>query len=284
MFVSKEHSALSFSPAAPPALVVDPGTIVCFETGDDAYRRLAEGESVAAIGEGNFNAVTGPVFVRGAGPGDALRVEVLDISIARAWAAWFPDFGGFRTDTLQVRSVTVQEAEVRIGERLSVPLRPMIGCIGLAPAEGESSTYEPVYPWGGNFDLPELAEGSEILLPVQVDGALLWVGDLHASQGAGEPAFVGLEAAGEATLRLGVEKGFSPTLPVLRVGTDTIFVGMGETRAQATQKALDGAFTWLTERHGLAPFDAYAFASARVSLRFGGPAAPITLAVVPDPA
>jgi amidase len=283
MFLSKEHRSLTFSPAIPPALVVDAGTIVCFETDDEAYRRLAGGESVESIGEGKFNAVTGPVFVRGAGAGDALRIEVLDITITRAWTAWFPEFGGFRTETPRVRSLPIQGETIGIGEGLTVPLRPMIGCIGLAPSEGESSTYEPVFPWGGNFDLPELAVGSELLLPVQVDGALLSLGDLHAAQGAGEPSFVGLEAAGEATLRLDVEKGLSPRLPILRVGEETIFVGMGETRARATQSALDEAFSWLTDNHGLEPFDAYAYASARVSLRFGGPAAPITLAVVPDP-
>ncbi|MHC4779357.1 MAG: acetamidase/formamidase family protein [Planctomycetota bacterium] len=283
MYLSKEHSNLVFSPAHAPALVVDSGAIVCFETGDEAYERLASGESVQAIGQGNFNAVTGPVFVRGAEPGSALRIEILDVSITRAWAPWFPDCGGFKSEVVRIRDLPMEDEEILIGDRLRVPLRPMIGCIGLAPRQGESSTYEPAFPWGGNLDLPELAPGAEICLPVQVEGGLLYVGDLHAAQGEGEPAFVGLEAAGETTLRLTVEKELDLSMPCIRSGIETIFVGLGKTRAEATQTALDQAFLWLRERHGLETFDAYAYAAARVSLRFGGPACPMTLAVVPDP-
>lgn len=85
-------------------------------------------------------------------------------------------------------------------------IEPMIGCIGLAPASGSSSTVMPAYPWGSNMDLRELGPGGIVYLPVQVPGALLSIGDLHAAMGTGEPTAVSLEAAGKATVRITVEK------------------------------------------------------------------------------
>ena len=97
--------------------------------------------------------------------------------------------------------------------RLSVPVRPMIGCIGVAPAEGVGSTFMPAYPFGGNMDLRELEPGTTIFLPVQVAGGLLSMGDLHAAMGTQEPTWVSLEAAGSATLRIGLAKAMPPQLP-----------------------------------------------------------------------
>src|SRR3954469_9252165 len=92
--LQKEQRAFAFDRTIAPVLEIDSGDIVTFETGDAAYERLSKGESVEAIGLENFNAVTGPVAVRGAQPGDALKVEILDIQVTRAWSVWLPDFGG----------------------------------------------------------------------------------------------------------------------------------------------------------------------------------------------
>ena len=283
--LSKAHRTASFSAAHEPALRIRPGEAVTFETGDVAYERLSEGETVEAIGLENFNLVTGPVYVEGARPGDALVVEVVDVEVARAWSVWLPGFGGLghRTDAVQVMEVVQENGRLRLSDALTVPLEPMIGCIGVAPAEGEGSTFMPAYPFGGNMDLRELAPGTTIFLPVQVEGALLSVGDLHAAMGRAEPTWVSLEAAGRATLRIGLEKEHPLPYPRLRQGDVTFCVGMGETLEEAHQKALDQAFTLLTDTHGLAPLEAYAYASARVGMRLGGPACPIVLAEVPDP-
>ena len=272
----------AFDPSIPPALEIDPGAVVTFETGDDAYARLAAGEPVEEIGLENFNLVTGPVAVRGAEPGDALRLEVLSVTVRRAWSVWLPGFGGLggRTDELQAREIPLENGTARIGE-VAVPVEPMIGCIGVAPSSGTSSTFMPAYPWGGNMDLRELSPGATLFLPVQIAGALLSLGDLHAAMGVAEPTWVSLEAAGQATLRVGLEKGMRIALPRLRVEDTTICVGMGDTFEAAYQSAIDQAYDLLLES-GLEPFDAYAFASARVGMRFGGPASPIVVAVVPD--
>jgi amidase len=140
----------------------------------------------------------------------------------------------------------------------------------------------PAYSWGGNMDLRELEPGATLFLPVQVPGALLAVGDLHAAMGGAEATWVSLEAAGQATLRIVLEKAVGLSTPRLRVDEATLCVGMGETLEVAQQDALDQAYELLTAG-GLTPFEAYAYTSARVGMRLGGPASPIVIAVVPDP-
>ncbi|MCA9903498.1 MAG: acetamidase/formamidase family protein, partial [Anaerolineae bacterium] len=92
--LTKEQKAFALDATLPPVLTIEPGDTVTFETGDVAYERLSLGETVEAIGLENFNAVTGPVFVKGAQPGDALKIEILDVQVRRAWSVWLPDFGG----------------------------------------------------------------------------------------------------------------------------------------------------------------------------------------------
>jgi len=283
--LSRDNAQTCFDKDARPALEVAPGTIVAFETGDETYARLAAGESLAEIGMGNVNRVTGPVAVAGAEPGDVLSIEVLDIRIERAWTAWMPDVGalGHWVDTAAVRELRRRDdGMLVVNETIAVPLRPSIGCIGVAPASAPGSTMSPAGPWGGNMDLRELAPGATLLLPVQVDGALLSLGDLHAAMGAGEPTGAGYEAAGVATVRLDVVRGLDLPFPRIRTAGATICVGMDETHPMARRRAMEQAHRLLVER-GLEPLDAYAYASAEVELRLGGPASAIVLAVVRFP-
>ena len=175
-----------------PVARVAGGSVIRFETGDVAYERLAKGETVEQIGLETFNRVTGPVFVEGAAPGDALRVEILDVEIVRSWSVWLPGFGalGAHTQTVQAHQIPLEGGRAVISKRLSVPIEPMIGCIGLAPAEGVGSTFMPAYHWGGNMDLREMSPGTVVDLPVQVPGGLLSIGDHHAAMGRGEPTWV----------------------------------------------------------------------------------------------
>lgn len=283
--LTKEQRAFAFDATIPPVLEIEPGDTVTFQTGDIAYERLSKGESVDAIGLENFNVVTGPVFVRGAQPGDALRCEVLDIQVTRAWSVWLPKFGGLgsRTDTMHVMQTPLEGGRVRLSDTLTVPIEPMIGCIGVAPAEGKGSTFLPSYPFGGNMDLREMSPGTTLYLPVQVPGALLSLGDLHAAMGTAEPTWVSLEAAGQATLRIGIEKNMPLNYPRLRIGNKTYCLGIGQSLEESHQIAINEAYDLLTKGYGLDSFVAYAYTSARVAMHFGGPGGSIVMAVVPDP-
>jgi acetamidase/formamidase len=238
---------------------------------------------VDAIGLPNFNRVTGPVSVRGAAPGDALRIEVLDVQVHRAWSVWLPGFGGLghRTDGQRTMQTPLADGHAQIGSQ-RVPLRPMIGCIGTAPAEGAGSTFEPAYPFGGNMDLREMEPGTTVYLPVNVAGGLLSMGDLHAAMGTAEPTSVSLEAAGQATLRIGIEPAMGLRFPQLRRGGETFFLGIAESFDDAHALALEQAYDHLVEKRGIDPFEAYALISARCDMRLGGPASAIVMAVLPD--
>jgi len=282
--LQKEQKAFAFDASVPPVLEIESGDTVTFETGDFAYERLFKGETVEAIGLENFNAVTGPVKVKGAEPGDALKIEVVDVKVTRAWSVWLPDFGGLgkHTKEVEVKQILLKNERAYISNRLSVEIKPMIGCIGVAPSEGKGSTFMPAYPFGGNMDLREMSPGTTLYLPVQVNGGLLSMGDLHAAMGDAEPTWVSLEAAGSATLTITLEKNKKLKFPRLRVGMDIYCLGMADTLEKAHQIALDEAYSLLINERGLEPFDAYAFASAVVDMRLGGPATAIVMAVVPD--
>lgn len=282
--LTKEQHTLDFRAGHVPAARVASGAVVRFETGDVAYERLAGGEALEAIGLETFNRVTGPVFVDGAEPGDAIRVEILDIEIHRSWSVWLPGFGGlggYATETI-ARQVPLEDGFAVISPRLRVPVEPMIGCIGLAPAEGVGSTFMPAYHWGGNMDLREMSPGTTVDLPVEVAGGLLSVGDHHAAMGHGEPTWVSLESAGASTLRISLLKDAGITHPILRRDGRILFLGQGVDLAAAHQHAVDRAWAYLVEERGLEPFEAYAYASARLEMRFGGPASAMVLAGLPE--
>ena len=286
--VARSHCQRTFARIAQPVLEIDSGDVVTFETTDEAYERLWRGESPEEIPDEDFNIVTGPVVVRTAEPGDALKIEIVHIHIRRAWAVWIPGYGplGDLSDELQVRPLPFANGQIAISERLSVPLSPMIGCIGLAPATGTASTLEPAYPFGGNLDLRELSVGATLLLPVQTSGAWLSIGDLHAAMGTGEPAHISLEAAGEATVRVTVEKNLRLLTPQIVLEDRTLCLSVLDlqgTIEQAAQFATRQAYDFLVAEFSLTPFEAYAYVSANVELRLGGPASPMVIAVVPHP-
>ena len=287
-FVPRTQFQRAFSRMAQPMVIIDPGDLVTFETSDDAYERLWQGEPADEIPDEDYNVVTGPVAVRGAEPGDELRIEILQIQIQRAWSVWIPDFGplGDQTHRVQVQPVPIVDGRLALSPRLQVPLAPMIGCIGLAPATGTASTLEPAYPFGGNLDLRELSVGATLFLPVQTSLAWLALGDLHAAMGAGEAAHLSIEAAGTATVRIGLEKATRRTNPRIRLANRTLCIsvlGLEETIEQASIQATRMAFDLLVRDFSLTPFEAYTYISAVVELQLGGPASPIVIAVVPDP-
>jgi amidase len=282
--LTKDQKTLAFEPTNPPVLEIDSGDTVTFQTGDSAYERVSKGETVEAIGLENFNAITGPVFVRGAEPGDVIKIEILDVQVSRAWSVWLPDFGGLGkyTKETRARQIELKDGRAYITDSLSVPIKTMIGCIGLAPKEGKASTFMPAYPHGGNMDLRDMSAGATLYLPVQVPGGLLSLGDLHAAMGTAEPTGVSLEAAGQATLKISLEKGMKLNYPRLRVGTNTLIVGMSDKLETSYQIALDEAYALLTNEWGLDPFDAYAYTSACVAIKLGWFANSVVIAEIPD--
>eukprot|EP00960_Hanusia_phi_P022682 670242-Hanusia_phi.AAC.1 len=304
-FIPKTHSATKFLSDAKPALKVPSGSIVSFETTDISYERLSRGELVEVE---EVNLVTGPLFVEGAQPGDCLEVEVLDVRIARCWSVWMADerVCGCLASKLAAtgRDSSVRELEISdggkkvvISDRFHIPMEPMIGCIATAPAPHPHhpfgcgcSTFEPTYAHGGNMDLKEVCAGAKVLLPVLCEGAMLYVGDLHACMGAGEPAWVGFEAAGVAMLRVSVIQGRSVPFPRLLLGHDLVFTAVARGHEEALQLALEQAYDHLTGREGSLPEggevltaeEAFSMCVAKADVKFGGPASRQVLVRIPE--
>ena len=128
-FIAKERHAFSLNRSIPPVLTVQPPCTITFETDDLAYRQLSQGDSPEEIDFQNFNMVTGPVFIEGAEPGDALRLEVIDVTVKSTWTIWFPGGGasGKNISQLDVKQLPIEGSWAVINENLKVPLAPMIG-------------------------------------------------------------------------------------------------------------------------------------------------------------
>jgi amidase len=288
--VLANQTTFAFRPDADPVLRVRRGETVRFETSPEPIERLFAAGSgwTEEIDVRALNTLTGPVFIQGVAPGDTVSVEVLAIEPRDwAWNAAIPGFG--LLDSLfpepMLERLPIQDGEVIVSERVRLPLRPMIGCLGLAPAEGATSSLSPAMPWAGNYDLTQIAPGATVLFPAQVPGGLFSLGDLHAAMGEHEATFIAIECAGSATVRLDVRPGLTLESPRIETADRIFVIGLspcgdyGAARLQAARLL----YELLTREAELTPREAYAVISARGDLTLGGPAGTIVLGSIPWP-
>jgi len=282
--LTKDQSGAGFSAGAEPVLRVRAGAgdRITFETDDLAYAQMEQFRDLAQV-SATINPVTGPVFVEGAEPGDVLAVTVHDIALAeQGWSISIPGAGALAQvmgPEFFVRRVPVRDGRVQLTPSLDCAVAPMIGCLGVAPADRDGSTVMPTLPTGGNMDLTDAAPGSTVYLPVQVPGALLSIGDLHAVMARGESSFVAIEAAGRATVSVDVVKGRTIRGPQLDTGSEYLCVGLGDPVQESVQMAYESLFSVMVDEHGWDPGDAYVVMSALAHTELGGP----TGSVDPDP-
>lgn len=222
------------------------------------------------------NPNTGPFYIEGAEPGDTLVVKLIKIEPAKDFAVGIagPGFGAL-TQTrytpmldepiperiwfyqIDKQAGTVEFSALDSDFKVKLPLRPFLGCLAVAPGAAEArSTIVPGF-FGGNLDTPEVRPGSTIYLPVNVPGALLYLGDGHAVQGEGEIAGTAAEVAMNVTLSVNVIKGRSVTVP--RLEDDTYLMAAGSYRPleDAMRIASHELIQWIVEAYGLSPLDAY---------------------------
>jgi amidase len=223
-----------------------------------------------------LNPVSGPLFVEGAEPGDALAVHFLSVRPARDWgvSATFPHFGSLTsthtTPSLQTPlyervwryDIDLERERVEFTARSSdysvdLPLDPMVGTVGVAPGGFQALSTITCDVHGGNMDTPEIRAGVTLYLPVFVYGALLALGDGHARQGQGEASGVAVETAMRVTLVVEVIKGAAPPTP--RIETDQALMSIGCTRPleDAFRISQHDLVRWTGELTGLDTLDAY---------------------------
>ncbi|MDF3042113.1 MAG: hypothetical protein K0Q71_4819, partial [Thermomicrobiales bacterium] len=196
--IPRDQFTYEFSATTTPVATVSPGDHFVVETHDTSTGRIHRAEDVPAFvrirDPRKVNPAAGPVFIEGASPGDDLIVEILDIRLQPYGFVRVLAGAGVLQEGIEEDGVLMARIDgehVVLGERMRLPLRPMVGVIGTAPADGMVYTAEPG-PQGSNIDINAITVGARVHLPVHVPGALLAIGDVHASMGDGEVSGTGV--------------------------------------------------------------------------------------------
>ncbi|WP_284974621.1 acetamidase/formamidase family protein [Arthrobacter sp. efr-133-TYG-104] len=265
-----------------PLISVKPGDVVELSTEDCYGGRVTSAEDLPSnvVPFAELNPVSGPIHVEGAEVGDVLAVHFVSIVPARAHAisSTFPLFGALTPTRetamlsepleervwfydLDLESWTATFRARRSDYVLRLPLDPMHGTVGVAPASGEVRLVVTPSTHGGNMDTPEVRAGTTLYLPVNVPGAMLSLGDGHARQGEGEVCGTGLESAMNTAIVVDVVKGGALAWP--RLENDDYIMSTGSVRP------LDDAFrisqadlvSWTSDLTGMDTLDAYQLVS-----------------------
>jgi acetamidase/formamidase len=262
----------------PPVRTVRPGDILELWT-EDAFGGKVRGPNdlISRVIEFPFvNPQTGPFFVDGADPGDTLAIHFISIEPSRDWASSCTvDLFGALSTTHQTatlhdplpervwiyevdrsaRTVTYRATE---GDHVAVlPLDPMHGTVGVAPASFEARSSLVPDSHGGNMDTPEMRAGVTCYLGINVDGALFSIGDGHCRQGEGETCGVAVEAAMDTVIAIDLVKGRATPWPRLESDTHVMSTGSARPLEDAFRIAHTDLIAWMGEEYGLEALDAY---------------------------
>jgi acetamidase/formamidase len=261
-----------------PVRTVKPGDVLQVWT-EDAFGGKVQGpdDVISRVIEFPFvNPQTGPFFIEGAEPGDTLAVHFVSIEPSRDWAAstTVPLFGALTSTThmptlqeplpeivwmyevdRQGRKVTFHAAKGDYS--VDMPLDPMHGTVGVAPAAFEARSSLVPAEHGGNLDTPEMRAGATCYLGVNVDGALFSIGDGHCRQGEGETCGVAVEAAMDTVLIVDLIKGRATPWPRLENDEYIMSTGSGRPLEDAFRIAQWDLCMWLAEEYQFDPLDAY---------------------------
>ncbi len=244
------------------ALMLAEGDMVVTET-LDAHGFDHEGQQRAD----RPNPMTGPFFVTGAEPGDVLLVRIERITMTRSTGWTFQVLSSNVVNPSAVsrfprREVTDWLIDTKNGTaRLknppsklhdwSVPIEPMIGCFGVAPQMGQAFSTATSGPYGGNMDYRGFGAGVEVMFPVSVEGALFYLGDVHAAQGDGEIVGTGIETSAEVQFTVQVLKKKLIGWPRARNAQEIFTIGNARPLDQALQHATTEMLDWLIQDYGL---------------------------------
>lgn len=278
---SPATTADAFDASHRPALVIDPGDTVVV-TSLDAHGNLERQQFPGDVRPRMFperrgHCLTGPIAVNGVSPGDMLAVTLTAL-IPGGWG-WTLSPG--RTDSPVAKRLGLSDggqhwllweldaaAGTGTAGRYTRALAPFLGVIGVAPAEpGEHSTIPPRPGTGGNIDCKDLIAGTTLYLPVQVPGALLYLGDGHAAQGDGEACGTAIECPMTTEAVIDVASGRPLAAIHAQAPAGKITFGFSPDLNEAMGDALDAMVTWMAALYGTSRAEALALASTCVDLR-----------------
>ena len=271
--IRRDQLTYSFSASSEPVATIDPGERVVFETYDASTGRIRVAEDLAHYlrvrDAHKVNPAAGPIHIRGARPGDELvvtieRIELADQGYIRAAPGGFLD--GIEEPAVVI--VPVVDGELHLPGGLRLPARPMVGVVGTAPAEGTVYTAVPG-PQGSNLDCNAIAIGARVHLPVNVAGALLALGDVHAAMGDAEISGTGVEINAEVTATIDLIVGGARGRPWIETSDAIVTTANAPTIEAAARLAVNDLIGLLRDRLAVSRVEAYMLVSAYGDVRIG---------------
>jgi amidase len=223
--------------------------------------------------------IAGPIRVRGAEPGDAVVIDLLDIRPqGEGITAIVRNFGVLRAEFPEPIAISspVKDGRAWFGGRIPIPLAPNLGTVSTMPPEGYRPSYAGAY--GGDFDQKDVRAGSHVHLPVQVTGALVFFADPHAAISDGIICGTGVECTATVQARIRLDKGRRLDRPIIEVDETVQVLGWGPTVEEATEDASRGAVDYVAASTGLDRREAYMLLSIVGELRIGTSPRPVMAA------
>jgi len=269
-----ENVKAVFGPADPvaalrPGDTLDTNTLDCF---GGALKKPGDTMSMVKVD----NPLTGPFYIEGAQPGDTLVLKFLDLSIDgdQGVGNYVPGFGALSSSAYtpmlnhelperiwfypidkEANTATFKATDSDFSTK--IPLHPFLGCVGVAPADGESRSSLVPAEFGGNMDSPQASAGNTLYLPVNTRGALLYVGDGHAAMGDGEVAGSAIEVPMHARIQVDLIKGKKIAWPRFENDDYLMAAGIYRPLEDATRIAYTELIKWIHDDYGLSQFDLY---------------------------
>jgi acetamidase/formamidase len=269
-FLSSAKTHNKFSRNIPPVIRVPSGAVLQVETKEATDGQLSinsKSEDVPNVKFDPIHPLTGPVYVEGAEPGDILAVTLHHLEVGDwAWSGVFPGFGfladEFTEPYLKTFAIPEGAKEVKFSEKITIPLRPFPGVMGVAPDTNEMLSTIPPRANGGNMDNPHLTAGTTVYFPVFVEGALFSIGDTHAAQGFGEVCGTAIEAPMKIIYEVNVIKnGRVIKEPQYETEEYYAVTAFSITIDEAAKKATGYMIDYLVDEHGLGRTEAYVLCS-----------------------
>lgn len=294
-YLDKTNTHNRWNRSEPPRLYINSGDVVIFETQEGAGGQVTPettSDMLTLVDRSKLHALTGPVFIKDAEPGDVLEIETIRLE-HKNWGFTYITRGSllaedFPDPYIHHWKITDEGCYFKEGCGIIVPYEPFCGIMGVAPREDEPLITYPPRENGGNMDLPGLGVCSRLWLPVFAPGALFSVGDCHANQGEGEICGTAIECPMTVTLRFNLHKGLrleEPRFVTAGRGkgysTEPSYVttGFGADLYKNAQKAVRYMIDYLSKNHNLTKEEAYILCSAAVDLKISNIVTPPNLLV-----
>lgn len=265
----------TFAASYPPVARLKSGDILETNTFDCFGNAIKKPGDTLSMSPGD-NPLSGPFFIEGAEPGDTLAVKILDIKVDgnQGIGALAPGFGAINSTNYTpmlnppikekiwfypidhaTNTATFQALDSKFA--VKIPLHPFFGCIGVAPAGGEARSSVVPEAFGGNMDSPEASAGNTVYFPVNVTGAMLFLGDGHAAMGDGEVAGTAIEVPLRSRVQVQVIKGQKISWPRFENNDYIMTVGAYRPLDDALRIAFTELVGWIHNDYGLSEMDAY---------------------------